>query len=131
MPDGSQTAYEEATSAMLIDTRAIGFSLTDAIARHAEDRVGSALRPFARRVLKITVRLDDVNGSRGGVDKRCGVVAALRRHGVQVAEAVDADLYRAIDAAAARIRRSVSRAAKSRLARERRDPQRPGALVTR
>jgi putative sigma-54 modulation protein len=115
---------------MLIDTRAMGFTLTDAIVRHVEGRFESALGPFARRVLKITVRLDDVNGSRGGVDKRCSVVVALRRHGVEVAEAVDADLYRAIDEAAARIRRSVKRAAKSRLGRERRDPQRPGALVT-
>src|SRR5688500_10861867 len=114
---------------MLIDTRTIGFPLTDALVQHVEARVESALGPFSCRVLKVTVRLDDINGSRGGVDKRCSVVVALRRHGVEVAEAVDADLYRAIDEAAARIRRSVARAAKAHLSRERRDPQRPGALV--
>ena len=114
---------------MLIDTRAIGFTLTDAIVRHVEARLESSLGAFARRIVKVTVRLDDVNGTRGGVDKRCSVVVALRRHGVEIAQAVDADLYRAIDEAARRIRRPVKRAAKSHVGRERRNPQRPGALV--
>ena len=116
--------------AMLIDTRAMGFALTDAILRHVEARVGAALGPFARRVLKVTVRLDDVNGDRGGIDKRCSIVVALRRHGVAIAEATHADLYAAVDEAARRVRRPVIRAAKRRLARDRRDPQRPGALIT-
>ena len=62
---------------MSIDTRAIGFALTDAIVRHVEARLESALGPFARRILKVTVRLDDVNGSRGGVDKRCSALALV------------------------------------------------------
>jgi ribosome-associated translation inhibitor RaiA len=47
-----------------------------------------------------------------------------------VAEATNADLYAAVDKAANRIRRSVRRAAKRHLARDRRHSQRPGALVT-
>ena len=115
---------------MFIDTRAMGFPLTDAIVRHVESRMESALGAFSRWVLKVTVRLDDVNADRGGIDKRCSVVVALRRHGVEVAEATDADLYAAVDEAASRIRRSVARSAKRHLSRERRDPQRPGALLT-
>ena len=114
---------------MFIDTRAIGFSLTEAIVRHVEARLASALGPFSRWILKITVRLDDVNADRGGIDKRCGVVVALRRHRVEVAEAIDQDLYRAIDEAASRVRKSVTRNAKRHLTRERRNAQRPGALV--
>lgn len=114
---------------MLIDTRAMGFALTDAILRHVEARVAATLGPFSRRVLKVTVRLEDVNADRGGVDKRCGIVVALRRHGVEIAEAVNADLYAAVDEATSRIRRSVIRTTKRNLARDRRDPQRPGALV--
>jgi ribosomal subunit interface protein len=116
--------------AMLIDTRAMGFALTDALLRHVEARMESALGPFSRWVLKATVRLEDVNGDRGGDDKRCSIVAALRRHRVEIAEATNADLYAAVDEAANRIRRSVRRATKRQLARDRRDPQRPGALVT-
>jgi ribosome-associated translation inhibitor RaiA len=115
---------------MFIDTRAIGFSLTEPIVRHVEARFESALGPFARWILKVTVRLDDVNADRGGIDKRCAVVVAMRRHGVAVAEAVDEDLYRAVDEAASRARKSVARDAKRHIARGRRDPQRPGALVS-
>lgn len=114
---------------MLIDTRAIGFSLTDSIVRHVDARIETALGPFARWVFKATVRLDDTNAERGGIDKRCVVIATLRRHGVVIAEATEGDLYTAIDEAARRIRRSVGRVVKKRLASERTSPQRPGALV--
>jgi ribosome-associated translation inhibitor RaiA len=115
---------------MVIDTRSMGFALTDAILRHVEARVGAGLGPFTRWILKVTVRLEDVNADRGGVDKRCSIVVALRRHGVEIAEAINADLYAAVDEATSRTRRSVIRAAKRHMTRDRRDPQRPGALVT-
>jgi ribosome-associated translation inhibitor RaiA len=115
---------------MLIDTRAMGFALTDAILRHVEARVGAALGPFSRWVVKVTVRLEDVNADHGGSDKRSSIVVALRRHGVEIAEAINADLYAAIDEAASRARRAVIRTTKRHLTRDRRDPQRPGALVT-
>jgi putative sigma-54 modulation protein len=115
---------------MIIDTRAIGFPLTDGIVSHVESKLESALGPFSRWILKVTVRLNDLNADRGGVDKRCGIVVVLRRHGVEVAEATDQDLYRAIDEAAGRVRKSVARHTKRHLSRDRRDPQRPGALVS-
>jgi ribosomal subunit interface protein len=115
---------------MLIDTRTMGFTLTDAIRRHVEARVESALGAFAGRILKVTVRLDDVNAGRGGIDKRCGIIVALRRQQVAVAEATDADLYAAVDQATSRVRRSVVRATKRHLGRDRKDIQRPGALAT-
>ena len=114
---------------MFIDTRTMGFTLTDAIRRHVESRVEAALAPVARRVSSVTVRLEDVNADRGGVDKRCRVVAALRRQGVIVAEATETDLYAAVDEAAGRIRRSALRVLTRHIPRERKDPQRPGALV--
>jgi ribosomal subunit interface protein len=115
---------------MLIEIRALSFDLTDAIYRHVETRIESALGPFGRRVLGVTVRLDDVNAGRGGIDKRCRIVATLRRHGIAVAEATKDDLYSAIDDAAARIRRIVVRQLSQHVGRERKDPQRPGAMVT-
>jgi ribosomal subunit interface protein len=115
---------------MLIDIRARGFALTDAIRRHVEARVGAALGPFSDRVLTVTVRLQDVNADHGGADKRCGIAVALRRHGLEIAEAINVDLYAAVDEAANRMRQSVIRAAKRHLARDRRNPQRPGALMT-
>jgi ribosome-associated translation inhibitor RaiA len=114
---------------MLIDTRAIHFPLTGAIRAHVESRIRAALAPVSRRVLAVTARLEDVNAGRGGVDKRCRLVTAFRHHDPVVVEATDADLYAAVDAAAQRCRRATLRALKRPLARSRKDPQRPGALV--
>jgi ribosome-associated translation inhibitor RaiA len=116
---------------MLIDTRAIGFPLTDAIRRHVESRVESALGPVAGWVVGVTARVEDVNADRGGIDKRCGLVASLRGgRGVVIAEALDQDLYAAVDEAAGRLRRSAVRAVSRPMARERKDVQRPGALLS-
>jgi len=114
---------------MLIHTRAMGFALTDAILRHVETRVETALGPFSPWLLKATIRLEDVNADHGGDDKRCSIVVAIRRRGVVFAEDTNADLYVAVNKAVNRIRRSVRRVTKRHLARDRRDPQRPGALV--
>jgi putative sigma-54 modulation protein len=119
---------EEVTE-MLIDTRAMGFALTDAIQRHVESRVESALGPVAAWVLNVTARVDDVNGDRGGIDKRCTLVASFRGRGLAVVEALNADLYTAVDEAASRLRRSAVRAVKRRVDRERKNPQRPGTLL--
>ena len=113
---------------MTIDTRTMGFASTDAIRRYAETRVSRALSPVARWISSVTVRAEDVNAGRGGVDKRCSLVATLRHRGAVVAEATDADLYAAIDAAAARLRRGALRAVKRPFARDRKYPQRPGAI---
>ena len=116
---------------MLIDTRAIGFPLTDAIRRHVESRVEAALGAVAGWVLGVTARVEDVNADRGGIDKRCGLVASLRGgRGVVVAEALNADLYAAVDDAAGRIRRSAVRAISRPMARERKDVQRHGTLLS-
>jgi ribosomal subunit interface protein len=114
---------------MVIDIRAMGFTLTDAIRNHVESRVESALGPFARRVQTVTARLEDVNACRGGIDKRCSLVAVLRRQGTLVVETVHEDMYAAIDEATTRLRRSAKRALTRRIRRQRQDPQRPGALL--
>jgi ribosomal subunit interface protein len=112
---------------MLIDTRTIGFPLTDAILRHVEARFETALGPFAGSVLKASIRLEDINADHGGIDKRCSVVVSLRRRTMIIAEALDRDLYAAIDQAATRVRRSVRKAISQVHDRQRRSqPVAPG-----
>lgn len=98
---------------MQIDLCGLSFSVTPAIARHAEDRVKLALGTTAASVDGVTVRLRDTNGAaRGGVDKACRIVARPRGAGgaaAVVADAVDRDLYAAIDRAAAKLRQAVRR----------------------
>ena len=115
---------------MAVHIKTLGFNLTDALRRHVEGRMQWAMRPHARRVMKVTARLDDVNADRGGIDKRCSVVVALRRRGVATAQATCQDLYAAVSEVAVRLRCSIQRTVKRHASRERKDRQRPGALLT-
>ncbi len=115
---------------MDIDTRTQGFELTAALAQRVHTQVRAALEPMAARVTGVTVRLDDVNGDRGGVDKRCRIVVSLDGHRTAVAAVTSADLYAAIGDAARRVRRSAQRLLTRHVAHERKDAQRPGTLVS-
>jgi ribosome hibernation promoting factor len=82
-----------------------------AAARVAQQRLLFALGRFANRVRSLTVRLSDVNGPRGGRDKRCAIavrVAGSKR--LIVVEDLDVDLPAAISRAAERTARAVARA---------------------
>ena len=115
---------------MSIETRrAPAITLTDAIRRHLKSRLRAALAPVGARVQAVTARLEDVNAGRGGIDKRCRIVATLRRRPLIVAQATKANPYAAIDAAANRLRRAALRTVRRPFARARKNPQRPGALV--
>lgn len=77
----------------------------------ARMRLEFALGRFQDRVRSVRVRLADVNGARGGVDKKCLISVRLNRpHRVIVIDDTDADDAIAIDRAAHRAARAVSRA---------------------
>jgi ribosome-associated translation inhibitor RaiA len=90
------------------------FRMTDAIERRVTRGVGAALGRLFDSVTAAVVRLRDVNGPRGGVDKACRIVVRLRDRGTSFVEAIDRDLYAAIDAAAAKLGRSVRRRSRRR-----------------
>jgi ribosomal subunit interface protein len=100
---------------MKILLRGLGIGATPAIERHVERRLGFALGRFGQRLRDVTVRFEDVNGPRGGVDKVCRLVTRLRSGETVRIEERCFDLYSAIDRAADRLRLTVSR----RLARRR------------
>ena len=56
---------------MKIEIQALNFSLTRAMRMYIERRLGFALSRGYRHVNRILVRLSDINGPRGGNDKRC------------------------------------------------------------
>jgi putative sigma-54 modulation protein len=91
---------------MRTDIQSRGFSLTAAM-RAAVD---SEAQDFALRFPKLTanlqVRLFDVNGRRGGIDKGCLVhVRVGQSRMVVVASDLDTNLYRAITAAFEKLER--------------------------
>ena len=114
---------------MRIDIHANSFPLTGAIEQFVESHVLSAIKPVERRVQSVLVRLEDINGDHGGVDKVCRIVFSLQSARNVVVETVDADLYSAILRSAARVRRAALRVAKRPVRRERSDPQRPGVFA--
>jgi putative sigma-54 modulation protein len=100
---------------MHIDLQARNFSLTDALRSHVKRRLGSALCTRNEHIQRVNVRLSDINGPRGGEDKRCHIQVVLPQLPDVVIEYTDEDMYSAIDRAADRAGRTVGR----RLTRQR------------
>jgi len=94
---------------MQIAIQSRGFSMTKGIEDHVHKRLGFTLARGYDRVQRVNVRLSDVNGPRGGVDKRCLVQVRLGGLPDVVVEDIQADLYAAIDRASGRVGRAVMR----------------------
>jgi len=100
---------------MQIDIQARNFTLTDALRGHVERRLGWALSSRDEYIQRVTVRLSDINGPRGGEDKCCRIQVILPQLPDVVIEDTEEDMYNAIDRAADRAGRTVGR----RLTRQR------------
>ena len=84
--------------------------VNEALRAHVERRLGFAFGRFGERIARVIVRFSDTNGHRGGVDKRCQIDVDLRPAGSVRVEDTDADLSAAVDRAAERASRSLTRA---------------------
>lgn len=94
---------------MKIAILAKGLELTDALREHVERRLNFALDRAHYHIDKVSVRLSDENGPRGGEDKRCQVQVHLAGTTPVLVEDTELDLYRAIDRAADRTGHSLAR----------------------
>jgi putative sigma-54 modulation protein len=95
---------------MEIEVRASNVAVSEALETHILRRIDSALRRFAPRVARVVVRLVDLNGPKGGLDKRCRITAELCSPAPgMIVEATDADAYVAVSQAAARLDERVTR----------------------
>jgi len=81
---------------MRLDIHGLDLNVTPALTEHVHRQLQQALGRFAAQIQSFRVRVNDVNGPRGGNDKRCRMEACLERGGRVFAERVDADLYAAI-----------------------------------
>ena len=94
---------------MRVDIKTSGIDLTDDLREHAERRLEFALDRAHHDISNVTVRLSDINGPRGGFDKRCQIQIPLPHHRGVVIEETDSDLYVAIDRAASRAGNTLGR----------------------
>jgi ribosome-associated translation inhibitor RaiA len=85
-------------------------TLDDATLAHVQRRMARQLGKLAVLVERSTVRFDDINGKRGGVDVRCSINVVLTGRPSVVVEERAAAVRAAFDAAAATAERAVRRA---------------------
>lgn len=94
---------------MRIEIRAHGIKLSEALRDYINHRVQFSLRRFEGQLGRVVVRLKDVNGPRGGRDKRYRVSMRLGSDGRVLLEQTHADVYEAIRSASARLGHLLSR----------------------
>lgn len=94
---------------MQIDIQARNFTLTNALRGYVKRRLSFALSTRDDHIQRVKVRLSDINGPRGGEDKRCHIQVVLPHLPDVVIEDTEEDLYAAIDLAVDRAGRTVGR----------------------
>jgi putative sigma-54 modulation protein len=107
---------------MKIELRSQSLQLTTALEQYADKRARAALDRFADQIRTVTLRVDDLNGPKGGVDKVCR--ARVRGAGFDLmVEHRHADADLAVGAALSRMSRVVARHLDARALRPRRSVQ--------
>jgi ribosome-associated translation inhibitor RaiA len=104
---------------MRLEIRRRGVRVTEELRSYIRERLWLALGRFARHIGSIRIYLRDVNGPRGGRDKKCRIVVELPPRGRVVVTTEDTDISAAIVSAAARARFAVKRHIKRRRAMRR------------
>lgn len=91
---------------MKIDVQARRFALTDSLRLAVHREIARLAQALGAGITRVSVRLFDVNGLRGGPDKGCLVHAQFTDGTSVVGSDVDADLYRSVPAAFEKVLRS-------------------------
>lgn len=90
--------------------RTTGVDIDASVRDHVRKRLAFRLGKFAPRIQRVSVRLIDVNGPKGGVDTACRIKVVLNGLKSVVVEEVAEVLHEAIDRAAHVAERAVRRA---------------------
>lgn len=98
---------------MRVDIRTQGIELSDSLRDHIDRCLNFGLDWARHDIARVVISLSDINGPRGGADKRCQIRIPLpRSRGVQIEEIAD-DLQiataRAVDRAARTLERRLAR----------------------
>ena len=93
--------------------RVLGANLNKDTRRYIREKLSRTLAKFAQSIERVTVRIEDVNGPRGGVDQVCRIKVVLSNLPSVVVEAkhafVDNAFRRALAGTERAVRRTVQR----------------------
>lgn len=90
--------------------RTIGVTLAPADRSYIRRRLGMKLGKFASDIERVSVRVEDINGPRGGIDKRCRVKVVLSGLPSVVVEKQEHATQAAVDGALDATERNVRKA---------------------
>ncbi|KYF61822.1 hypothetical protein BE11_17080 [Sorangium cellulosum] len=90
--------------------RTTGLDIDADVRDYARARLGIRLGKFATEIQRVSVRLEDVNGPRGGVDTACRIKVVLNGLESVIAQEVAVGIREAIDRASHVVERAVGRA---------------------
>ncbi len=90
--------------------RTSGLSIGPTLREHVHRRLGWRLGKFAAHIERLTVRFEDVNGPRGGIDVACKIKVVVAGLPSVVVSELAGDAREAFDRADDRVARAVSRA---------------------
>lgn len=102
---------------MELELHVRGTEFLEALRNYAERRLRFSVRRLDHHIKRLRIYVEDLNGSRGGIDKRCRIIAQIAPSGNLVIEETDARIHEAVDRAADRFGRTVRRELKRRQAR--------------
>ena len=94
---------------MELELRGRGVGTLLSLRTHAERRLSFAFGKLSGHAARALVRVEDINGPRGGADKRCRIQVELIPSGTVIAEATGEELYSVVDLATKRAARAVRR----------------------
>src|SRR5215470_460095 len=94
---------------MKLEIRGLHVEITGTIRSYIERRINFALDRFAERIRTVRLKIGDVNGSRGGIDKRCQLAVFFTHSSPITLESRDLTVHGAIDRISSRVGSLVAR----------------------
>ena len=85
------------------------FSMTDSLKQYVENQLRFVLTRYSVHIVKINVTLLDINGPKGGLDKRCRVRLKFSKLPTIIIQDTQKNLYAAIKTCGTKLKRTVER----------------------
>lgn len=94
---------------MIIDLQARDFQLTDPLRQQIRQKLKAVLNRFGEKIHRVRVVLSDINGPKGGNDKRCVIKVKVNNHKTLVVDEVTDNIHESINRCARRVKHAITK----------------------